>query len=146
MTQTALDDLAAKLKLDSYEFFKKNLQFTPRPDVYAAEMEIAAKAIDWKKKWHPHGAGDKGPLKRGLGMALHTWGGAANVCNCTVKIHPDGSVETFVGSQDIGTGTRTVIAITLAETFGIPLTGVKVNLRSSLYLSAALAKICQTAV
>src|SRR5258708_27039101 len=96
-------------------------------------MDIAAKAIDWKAKWHPHGEAGKGPVKRGLGMALHRWGGGAGPCTCTVKIHPDGSVETFVGSQDIGTGTRTVIAITLAETFGLPLSGVKVNLGSSKY-------------
>lgn len=135
MTQTALDDLAGKLKMDSYEFFKKNLEFTlqNKAEVYAAEMEIGAKAIDWKKNWHPRGEGGKGPVKRGLGMALHRWGGGAGPCTCTVKVHPDGSVESFLGSQDIGTGTRTVIAITLAETFGLPLSGVKVNLGSSKY-------------
>ncbi|MBI3865084.1 MAG: xanthine dehydrogenase family protein molybdopterin-binding subunit [Planctomycetia bacterium] len=135
MTQTAMDDLAAKLKMGSYEFFKKNLKHTlqNKADVYAAEMEIAAKAIDWKAKWHPHGEGGKGPVKRGLGMALHRWGGGAGPCTCTIKVHPDGSVESFLGSQDIGTGTRTVIAITLAETFGLPLAGVKVNLGSSKY-------------
>src|SRR5882724_4236470 len=135
MTQTALDDLAAKLKMSSYDFFKKNLALTPfgKAEVYAAEMEIAAKAIDWKAKWHPHGEGGKGPVKRGLGMALHRWGGGAGPCTCTVKVHPDGSVESFLGSQDIGTGTRTVISIALAETFGLPLTGVKVNLGSSKY-------------
>jgi len=133
MTQTALDDLAAKLKMNSLDFFKKNLQFTPKPDVYAAEMDIAAKEIDWKGKWHLHGEGGKGPVKRGLGMALHRWGGGAGPCTCLVKVHPDGSVESLLGSQDIGTGTRTVIAITLAETFGLPLDGVKVHLGSSKY-------------
>ncbi len=135
MTQTALDDLAAKLKMSSYDFFKKNLPLTPfgKAEVYAAEMEIAAKAIDWKAKWHPYGEAGKGPVKRGLGMALHTWGGGAGAAKCNLKIHPDGSVETFLGSQDIGTGTRTVIAITVAETFGLPLSGVKVSLGSSKY-------------
>jgi xanthine dehydrogenase YagR molybdenum-binding subunit len=139
LTQTAMDDLAARLKMDSYDFFKKNLQFTlnNKAEVYAAEMEIAAKEIDWKKKWHAHGEGGKGPVKRGLGMALHRWGGGAGACTCTVKIHPDGSVESFLASQDIGTGTRTVIAITLAETFGLPITGVKVNLGSSKYPQSA---------
>src|SRR5215831_16472448 len=55
MTQTALDDLAAKMKIDSYSFFEKNLDFVQfgKAPVYKAEMEIAAKAIDWKAKWHP---------------------------------------------------------------------------------------------
>lgn len=135
MTQTALDDLAAKIGMDSYDFFLKNLEYTiqNKAETYAEEMKIAAKEIDWKAKWHPHGKGDKGPVKRGLGMALHRWGGGAGPCTCTVKVHPDGSVETFLGSQDIGTGTRTIIAITLAETFGLPINGVKVNLGSSKY-------------
>ncbi|MFN0051482.1 MAG: xanthine dehydrogenase family protein molybdopterin-binding subunit [Planctomycetales bacterium] len=135
MTQTALDDLAIKLGMDSYDFFMKNLEFVQfgKGPVYAEEMKIAAKEIDWKKKWHPAGKGDKGDIKRGLGMALHTWGGGAGPCTCTVKVHPDGAVESFLGSQDIGTGTRTIIAITMAETFGLPLSGVKVNLGSSKY-------------
>jgi xanthine dehydrogenase YagR molybdenum-binding subunit len=139
MTQTALDDLAAKLEMDSYDFFMKNLEFTQygKADVYAEEMKIAAKEIDWKGKWHPRGKGAGGPVKRGLGMALHTWGGGAGACTCTVKVHPDGSVESFVGSQDIGTGTRTVINIVLAETFGIPMPMVKVNLGSSKYPQSA---------
>ena len=137
MTQTALDDLAATIGMDSYDFFMKNLEYTPKAETYAEEMKIAAKEIDWKAKWHPHGKGDKGPIKRGLGMALHRWGGGAGACNCTLKVHPDGSVETYLGSQDLGTGTRTIIAITLAETFGLPVNGVKVNLGSSKYPQSA---------
>ncbi|MCH7987708.1 MAG: xanthine dehydrogenase family protein molybdopterin-binding subunit, partial [Planctomycetes bacterium] len=130
----AIDDVAAKLGMDSYDVFMKNLGKTPRANVYAAEMEIGARLIDWKKKWHLHGQGaSKGGVKRGLGMALHTWGGRAHAGTCTVKIHPDGTVESFAGSQDIGTGTRTVIAVTLAETFGLPVSGVKVNVGSNKY-------------
>lgn len=140
LTQTALDDVAAKLKLNSYEVFEKNLASVGngKASVYAEEMKIAAKAIGWHDKWHLHGkAPQKGAVKRGLGMALHTWGGGAGPCTCKVKLHPDGSVETSLGSQDIGTGTRTVIAITLAETLGIPLAQVKVNLGSSKYPASA---------
>lgn len=145
LTQTAMDDVAAKLGMDSYDLFMKNLAIVGSPEkrkqlseTYAEEMKIAAKLIDWKAKWHPHGkSSQKGPVKRGLGMALHTWGGGPGNCTCTIKVHPDGSVETFVGSQDIGTGTRTIIAITLAETFGLPLSAVKVNLGSSKYPQSA---------
>lgn len=133
LSQTAIDDLAAKLGLDSYDVFMKNLDRTARPAVYAEEMKIGARLIDWKKKWHPHGKGGDGPIKRGLGMALHTWGGRAHAANCLVKVHPDGTVESFAGSQDIGTGTRTVIAITLAETFGLPVTAVKVHIGTNKY-------------
>lgn len=139
LTQTAMDDLAGKLGMDSYDFFMKNLEFAQygKGAVYAEEMKIAAKEIDWQAKAHPRGQGGRGPVKRGLGMALHTWGGGAGACTCNVKVHPDGSVESFVGSQDIGTGTRTVISIVLAETFGIPMSMVKVNLGSSKYPQSA---------
>ena len=66
-------------------------------------------------------------------MAIHTWGGGGHPSSCLVKIHPDGGVETFLGSQDLGTGTRTVIAIVLAETFGLPVDAIKVNIGSSKY-------------
>jgi xanthine dehydrogenase YagR molybdenum-binding subunit len=131
-TQTALDDLAAKMNMDSLAFFQKNLALTNLPHIYGPELELAAKLMDWKAKWHPRGEG-KGPKKRGIGLALHTWGGGAHASLCQMKVHPDGTVETFAGSQDIGTGTRTAIAIVAAETFGIPLSSVKVNIGTNKY-------------
>lgn len=135
-TQTALDDLAAKLGMDSYDFFLKNLDITNVPHLYKPELEIAAKLMDWKAKWHPRGEGGKGAVKRGVGLALHTWGGGAHAASCLLKVHPDGGVEVSLGSQDIGTGTRTAIGIVAADTFGIPLTAVKVNLGTNKYPKA----------
>ncbi len=97
-------------------------------------MKIAAKLMDWKAKWHQHGKGPaKGSVVSGLGMAIHTWQGGGHPSSCRVVMHPDGGVETFLGSQDLGTGTRTVIATVLAETFGLPLEAIKVNIGSSKY-------------
>lgn len=136
ITQTALDDLAAKMGKDSFEVFMTNLVNADngKGNVYAEELKLAAKLMDWKAKWHPHGKGRaRGSIVDGLGIGLHTWGGAANASTCLLKVHPDGGVETFCGSQDLGTGTRTVIAEVLAETFGIKYTDVKVNIGSSKY-------------
>ncbi len=141
MTQTAYDDLAAKMGVDSYDIFLKNLGTDEKPlvqgakpSVYAAEMEIAAELMGWKKLWHPHGKGKaKGSILEGLGMAIHTWGGVANSSSCLLKVFPDGAVESFCGTQDIGTGTKTVCALVLAETFGLPLEAVKVNIGLSKY-------------
>ncbi|MGH9435789.1 MAG: xanthine dehydrogenase family protein molybdopterin-binding subunit, partial [Terriglobia bacterium] len=52
---------------------------------------------------------------------------------CQVTIESDGSVTAELGSQDLGTGTRTVIAIVLAETLGLPVEGVKVKIGDSKY-------------
>jgi xanthine dehydrogenase YagR molybdenum-binding subunit len=139
ITQTAYDDIARKLGIDSYDVFLRNLPTVSngKADVYAAQMKIAAEKIGWKEKWHAHGKGPaKGSVVEGLGMAIHTWGGGAVKSTCTVKIHPDGGVETFQGSQDLGTGTRTVINMVIAETLGLPMNGVKVNIGSSRYPQA----------
>lgn len=136
MSLTAYDDVAAKLGIDSYDVFMRNLSTLPkdRAQLYAEEMKVAAGLMDWKTKWHPHGKSDaQGSIVSGLGMSIHTWGGGPHDSTCTVKVHPDGGVEIFLGSQDIGTGTRTVIAMVLAETFGLPVSAIKVNLGSSKY-------------
>jgi xanthine dehydrogenase YagR molybdenum-binding subunit len=137
LSQTAIDDIAAKLGLDSYDVFMRNLvnvENKERAGVYAEEMKIAERLMNWKSKWHPHGKGPRnGSIVSGLGMAIHTWGGGGHPSSCQVKIHPDGGVETFLASQDLGTGTRTVIAVVLAETFGLPVEAIKVNIGSSKY-------------
>jgi xanthine dehydrogenase YagR molybdenum-binding subunit len=136
MTQTALDDLAAKMGADSYDIFMANLvnATNGKGAVYAEEMKVGAKLMDWKAKWHPHGKGKaSGSIVDGLGMALHTWGGGANTSTCQLKVHPDGGVEAFCGTQDIGTGIRTVCAQVLAETFGLGVGDVRINIGSSKY-------------
>jgi xanthine dehydrogenase YagR molybdenum-binding subunit len=129
LTFAALDDLAAKLNIDSLEFYFKNLGLAgERADLYRRELLKAAELIEWKKKWHPRGDTTAGYLKRGLGLGFHTWGGRGHNSEARLTIDPDGSVNVFLGSQDLGTGTRTIIAMVAAETLGLPLGSVKVNL------------------
>jgi xanthine dehydrogenase YagR molybdenum-binding subunit len=131
ITMSALEDMAAQLKMDPLDFFMKNLSTTgERASVYEEELKKGAELIDWKSHWHPRGEGD-GQVRRGLGLALHTWGGRAHRSNCEIVVYPDGLVEAKLGSQDLGTGTRTVIGIVLAETFGIPLEWTKVTIGDS---------------
>jgi xanthine dehydrogenase YagR molybdenum-binding subunit len=136
ITHTAYDDIARKLGIDSYDVFDRNLGTVSnnKAAIYREQMKIAADLIDWKRKWHAHGKGPaKGSVVEGLGMAIHTWGGAAHNSSCNLKVHPDGGVEIFLGSQDIGTGTRTVINMVVAETLGLPMNAVKVNIGLSAY-------------
>lgn len=133
LTMAALDDLAAALKMDSLEFFLKNAQLTDRPNVYTEELKIAADLIGYKQKAHLRGEGDKGPIKKGLGISMHTWGGMGHPSKCEVTINPDGSVLAKMGSQDLGVGTRTSINIVVAETLGIPMENVKVEIGKDSY-------------
>jgi xanthine dehydrogenase YagR molybdenum-binding subunit len=134
ITMSAIDDLAAKLQMDPYDLFQKNLKITgDRSSNYSEELAKAAELIEWKKKWHPRGDSGPGPVKRGLGVSMHTWGGRGHQSNCLATIRPDGSADVSLGSQDLGTGTRTVIAIVAAETYGLPLEAVKVNIGDTKY-------------
>ncbi|MEZ5352695.1 MAG: xanthine dehydrogenase family protein molybdopterin-binding subunit [Bryobacteraceae bacterium] len=128
VTCAALEDLAAKLDMDPYDLFMKNLELTARPEVYKSQLSQAADMIGWKKNWHPRGDKTKGPIKRGLGLGIGTWGGAGHASQCRAKIHPDGSVEVELGTQDLGTGTRTVIMQVAAETLGLPFNAVKLTI------------------
>ncbi|MBI4481372.1 MAG: xanthine dehydrogenase family protein molybdopterin-binding subunit [Acidobacteria bacterium] len=128
LTMCAIEDLAAALKMDPLEFCLKNIALTgERSEIYRQELIQCAELMDWKKKWHPRGDPSVGPIKRGLGLAIHTWGGRAHDSECRATIHPDGSVEVSLCTQDLGTGTRTVVAIVAAETFGLPVDAIKLN-------------------
>ena len=134
ITNSAMEDLAAALKMDPLDFFLKNIELAaPLSDTYKEELLKASELMDWKKKWHPRDKLTPGVVKRGLGLSLHTWGGRGHASRQQFTINPDGSVSIDIGSQDLGTGTRTVIAIVAADTLGLPLQAVKVNLGDSIY-------------
>lgn len=132
LTCSALEDLAAKLNMDPLTLFDKNLEFTPRPETYRAQLHKAAELIEWKKNWHPRGS-EKGNIRRGLGIGINMWGGAGHASRAKTNIHPDGSVDVELGSQDLGSGTRTIIAQVAAETLGLPLSMVRVKIGDNTY-------------
>ena len=134
ITMGALEDLAAAVKMDPLDFFLKNIELTGTlSKFYQEELLKAAEIMEWKKKWHPRGQMVAGPVQRGLGLSLHTWGGGGHQSNCNCRIHPDGSVDVSLGSQDLGTGARTIIGIVAAETLGLPLEAITVNIGDSRY-------------
>jgi xanthine dehydrogenase YagR molybdenum-binding subunit len=134
ITMSAFEDLAAELAMDPLDLFLKNIELTgPRANVYTDELKIAADLMEWKKKWRPRGDKTPGPIKRGLGVSLHTWGGGGHASDCDITVHPDGSVELKMGTQDLGTGTRTTLGIVVADTFGLPLEAVKVLIGDNRY-------------
>jgi xanthine dehydrogenase YagR molybdenum-binding subunit len=133
ITCSALEDLAAKMRMDPYDLFVKNLDYTARPELYKFQFEKAAELMDWKKNWHARGDSGRGPVKRGLGLALGTWGGAGHASTCKTTIHPDASVEVELATQDLGTGSRTMVAMIAAETFGLEVSQIKVKIGDNSY-------------
>ncbi len=133
LTCSAIEDLAAALKMDPMEVFAKNADYTPRPEVYRAQLAKAAELSEWKKLWHPRGDSGSGPVKRGLGIGINTWGGGGHASQCRTTINPDGSVVIEIGSQDLGTGTRTIILQVAAETLGLPMNAITLRIGDSTY-------------
>lgn len=139
VTMSALEDMAAKLNMDPMDLLLKNIQLTAPPTdtfnrvgTYRDELLIASDLIGWKKNWHPRGQ-SSGPVKRGLGLAIHTWGGGGHRSTCSVTINPDGSVELKMGTQDLGTGTRTAILMIAADTLGIPMDWITLKIGDNQY-------------
>ena len=134
ITMGAMDDLAAKLNMDPLDLWTKNLEITgPRKETYAEELKIAADLMDWKNKWKPRGENVNDGIARGLGLSIHTWGGRGHASDCDLSIHPDGSVDIKMGTQDIGTGTRTTIIIVAADTLGLPIEAVNLYIGDTMY-------------
>ncbi|PYX77790.1 MAG: xanthine dehydrogenase family protein molybdopterin-binding subunit [Acidobacteria bacterium] len=134
ITMCALDDLAAKLNMDPLDFFLKNIELgKPRQAIYTEELGIASDLMGWKQKWHPRGQNKSGNLARGVGLSLHTWGGRGHASDCDLTIHPDGSVDIKMGSQDLGTGTRTCILMVAADTLGIPMDTISLQIGDTMY-------------
>ncbi len=133
LTMCALDDLAAKLNMDPVDFFGKNLNLTKaRENTYREELAVAAELMGWKEKWHPRPQAIDG-IVRGVGLSMHTWGGRGHASDCDLTIYPDGSVELKMGTQDLGTGTRTCILVVAADTLGIPMEGIQLLIGDTNY-------------
>jgi xanthine dehydrogenase YagR molybdenum-binding subunit len=132
---SALEDAAAEIKMDPLDFCLKNMNLLPevRRGFYRDELLKAAEMIDWRRKWHQRGDTTRGHIKKGLGLALHTWGGLGHASQCLFTINPDGSVSIELGSQDLGTGTQTVIAIVAAESLGLPVEAIQVRIGDNRY-------------
>jgi xanthine dehydrogenase YagR molybdenum-binding subunit len=112
--EQAIDELAEKLTIDPL-LLRDRIDASP---VRHEERRRGAERIGWSGR-HAPGA-DKGPIKRGIGVAQSLWG--ANVqtnASCEVRLLRDGSVEILSSVQDIGTGIGTVLAQVVAEELGL---------------------------
>ncbi len=118
--ESLMDELAYKLEIDPVEFRKKN---APNP-AWHRQLDRGAKEIGWERRNKVAGGGT-GTLRRGMGCGIGAWGGGGGpTCVVEVTIGRDGSVVAAVGSQDLGTGTRTYIKAIVAEELGLNLEDV----------------------
>ena len=124
LTEILMDELADRVKMDPVEFRIKNAPPLAPNAQWVKYFREGAQRFGWDKR---HATGDPapGPIKTGMGVSAHLWGGAGRGSQAHVDIHNDGGVVVKCGTQDIGTGTRTIVAIVAAETFGLPVSAIK---------------------
>ena len=73
----------------------------------------------------------KDGLILGWGVAACSWGAGRFAAEATVDLKNDGTARVSCGTQDIGTGTYTILAQVLSEKTGIPIDKIEVVLGDS---------------
>jgi CO/xanthine dehydrogenase Mo-binding subunit len=82
-------------------------------------LEEGSKAFGWREaRKRPK---KEGRYRRGAGSAACLWiaGGGGPPATVIVKLFADGSVNLNMGASDIGTGTKSVMAMVVAEELGV---------------------------
>jgi xanthine dehydrogenase YagR molybdenum-binding subunit len=93
-------------------------------------LEQGAAAFGWEDtRAEIARSGNTGTVRRGVGVAAGLWvaGGGGPPSTATVKFFADGSVNLNMGASDIGTGTKTVMAMVVAEELGVDPDAVEIE-------------------
>jgi xanthine dehydrogenase YagR molybdenum-binding subunit len=126
--EQTIDDLAVKLNMDPLELREK-IDESPARKV---ERQIIREKTNWRDR--KAAGADTGPVKRGMGIAQSVWYRFVDMdSSCEVRVAKDGSVEVLSAVQDIGGGTKTILAQVVAEEFGIPPQTVQVRVGDTRY-------------
>jgi xanthine dehydrogenase YagR molybdenum-binding subunit len=94
-------------------------------------LQVGAEKFGWSHRTSEVGSMRKGDLILGWGVAAASWGAGRGVCEASVSLRSDGTARVSCGTQDIGTGSYTVIAQVVSDKTGIPVNKIDVVLGSS---------------
>ena len=138
-TEIIMDELADQINMDPVEFRLKNLPPQAPNAMWGAYLKEGAAEFGWSKR---HATGDKtpGPIKTGMGVSINTWGGGGrgpSPAHC--EITSDGGVIMRLGTQDLGTGTRTLVAVITADALGLRPSQVRPEIGDTAYGVSALS-------
>jgi len=133
--ESALDELAVALKLDPIELRLRNYaerdEGEDKPWSSKSLRECyrqGATRFGWaKRRAEPRSQRD-GHYLVGYGMASATYPARQSGSSASARLRRDGSVLVQAGSQDIGTGTYTIMAQIAADALGLPIARVSFEL------------------
>ena len=136
--ESAMDELAIKLNMDPIKLRLlnepqidegKNLPFSSRHFVEC--LRVGAEKFGWSQRTPQAGSMKKDGLILGWGVAGCSWIAERMATAATVDLHADGTARVSCATQDIGTGTYTVLSQIVSERAGIPHDKIEVVLGDS---------------
>ncbi|MDP9268495.1 MAG: xanthine dehydrogenase family protein molybdopterin-binding subunit [Acidobacteriota bacterium] len=134
-TESAMNELADQLKLDPVKLRVMNepkideesrLPFSSRHLLEC--FTLGAEKFGWSKRTPAVASMKRDGLTLGWGMAGCTWIAGRFSAEANVELRDDGTVRVACATQDIGTGTYTILAQLGAQKTGVPLDQVEVAL------------------
>jgi xanthine dehydrogenase YagR molybdenum-binding subunit len=133
ITEIMMDELADKVNMDPVEFRIKNLPPEAPNAMWRAYLREGAAEFGWSRR-HATGDSTPGPIKTGMGVAVGTWGGGGRgPAQSHCEISSDGGVIMRVATQDLGTGTRTLVATIAADSLGLQPAQITPQIGDTLY-------------
>ncbi|MEO8713876.1 MAG: xanthine dehydrogenase family protein molybdopterin-binding subunit [Acetobacteraceae bacterium] len=136
--ESAMDELAVALRIDPIELRLRNYAETDEHEKkpFASKVlrqcyRVGADAFGWgRRSPEPRSMREEGWLI-GMGMATSTYPTHNQPASAEVRIGADGMVRVRSGTQDLGTGTYTVMSQIAADVLGVPLHWVRFELGDS---------------
>jgi len=134
-TESAMNELADQLKIDPVRLRMLNepkideglgIPFSSRH--YLECFELGVEKFGWSKRNPEIGSMKRDGLTLGWGVAGCAWLAAPFPAEANVQLRDDGTTRIACGTQDIGTGTYTILAQLAADKTGVPLDKVEVVL------------------
>ncbi|MBP5973847.1 xanthine dehydrogenase family protein molybdopterin-binding subunit [Brasilonema sp. CT11] len=133
--ESAMDELAYKLNIDPIELRLRNYaEVDPSKNLPWSSKslrecyKVGAERFGWQKRNPKPRSMQDGNYLIGWGMATATYPTNRSPASAIAQIMADGTAVIRTGSQDIGTGTYTVMTQVAAEALGIPVEKIRVEM------------------
>jgi xanthine dehydrogenase YagR molybdenum-binding subunit len=150
--ESAMDELATALKMDPVQLRLANMTKNhPITDLPFSSRNLeecyrtGAQSFGWaSRSAEPQGTTD-GDWLIGTGMASASYPAHRSPAQARVRLLADGTAEVDCASQDLGTGTYTIMTQVAADELGLPLEKVKARLGDSTQPQAPVSGGSQSA-
>ncbi len=121
-----IDPVELRLRNDAVQDPEKRLPWSSKS--LAACYRAGAERFGWARRNPQPGSMRQGNTRVGWGMATATYPANRSAAAATARYLPDGTVQVESGSQDLGTGTYTVMTQVAADAMGVSVDRVQFSL------------------